>query len=159
MCAIVDASVASRFFRDPIDPELEPLWEWITSRRGVLVAGGRLLDELYMVGDAARALRNWERAELARFEPRDEVEAETRQIANRCRSNDAHVIALARLSGARRLCSEDRRLHADFGDPELINNPRGRVYQNKEHAHLLTHDGQCPLNAPAADNRRRRPRR
>ncbi len=124
------------------------------------MAGGRLLDELYKVGDAARALRNWERAELARFIPRDEVEAETSEVADYCRSNDAHVIALARLSGARRLCSADQLLHADFGDPELVNNPRGRVYQYKSQArNLLTHDGQCPLNAPAANARRGHRRR
>ena len=159
MCVIVDANVASRFFSDPVDPELQPLWDWIASGRGLLVAGGRLLEELFEVGDARRLLRNWERAKLARFIPSDEVEAETTLVEGECASNDAHVIALARLSGARRLCSNDRLLHQDFGNLALINNPRGRVYQNRTHTRLLNHDGPCPLDAPGANIRRGRRRR
>ena len=69
MCAIVDANVASRFFSDPVDPELQPLWEWIAGGQGVLVAGGQLLEELSKVGEASRVLRNWERVKLAQFIP------------------------------------------------------------------------------------------
>ena len=159
MCLILDANVASRFFSDPVDPELEPLWEWIASGQGVLVAGGRLLNELSDVGDARRVLRNWERVRLARFISNDEIEVEERRVEGHCASNDAHVIALARVSGARRLCSEDQLLHQDFGNPDLINNPRGRIYQNRSHRHLLTHDGRCPLDAPASNTRRSRRRR
>ena len=148
MCAIVDANVASRFFSDPVDPELQPLWEWIVGGRGVLVAGGQLLDELFELGDARRLLRNWERAKLARFIPSDEVEAETTLVEGGCASNDAHVIALARLSGARRLCSDDRLLHRDFRNPDLISNPRGRIYQNRSHADLLTHDADAHSTHP-----------
>ena len=150
MCAIVDANVASRFFSDPVDPELRPLWEWIAEGRGVLVAGGQLLEELSKVGEASRLLRNWERAKLAQFIPAADVEAETPLVERQCISNDAHVIALARISGARRLCSSDRRLHQDFRNANLINNPRGRIYQNASHSHLLSHEGQCPLGAPAS---------
>lgn len=155
MCAIVDANAASRFFSDPVDPELEPLWKWIESGGGVLVAGGRLLDELSKVGDARRLLRNWERLKLAHFIPATDVEVEAAIVEDQCVSNDAHVIALARLSGARRLCSKDRLLHRDFRNPALINNPRGRVYQNRSHAEdLLNHEGACPLDAPHVERRR-----
>lgn len=145
MCAIVDADVAHRFFGDPVDEELRPLWEWIASGSGVLVAGGRQLDELYRVGSAARALRNWERTRRARFVPRDAVEAETGNLArtNLCASNDHHVIALARVSGARLLCSQDKDLHTDFRNRELINDPRGAVYQYATQTHLLQHSRSC----------------
>lgn len=159
MCAIVDANAASRFFREPVDDELKPLWEWISNGRGVLVAGGLLLDELSKIGEASRVLRNWERVKLAHFVPAGDVEAETARVEGACVSNDAHVIALARLSGARRLCSSDQRLHEDFGNPDLINSPRGYVYQNRRHIDLLTHDSPCPLDAPRAQTRRRRRRR
>ena len=139
MCAIVDANMASRFFGDPVDEDLRPLWDWIARGRGALVAGGRNLDEMSCVGDASRALRNWERAGRAWFAPREEVEAETRLVEPRCRSNDPHVIALARVSGARLLCTEDKksRLMRDFRNAKLVNKPRGKVYQNTNHAHLL----------------------
>lgn len=155
MCAIVDANAGSRFFSDPVDPELQPLWEWIASGRGILVAGGQLLEELSEIGDARRLLRNWERLKLAHFIPNEDVEAESAVIEAQCVSNDAHVIALARLSGARRLCSSDRQLHQDFVNPDLINNPRGRVYQYRSQAaNLLNHEGSCPLDAPRAERRR-----
>ena len=147
MCAIVDANMASRFFGDPVDEDLRPLWDWIARGRGALVAGGRNLDELSRVGDASRALRNWERAGRAWFAPREEVEAETRLVEPQCRSDDPHAIALARVSGARLLCSKDELLHADFRNRELIADPRGSVYQSASHAHLLQHSKGCPFRA------------
>lgn len=148
MCAIVDANLASHFFGDPVDEELRPFWNWIARGRGALVAGGRNLDELSRVGDASRALRNWERAGRAWFAPHEEVEAETRRVTNQCRSDDPHVIALARVSGARLLCSEDKRLHADFDNRDLINNPRGKVYQDSSHAHLLRSNASWHRHCP-----------
>lgn len=44
------------------------------------------------------------------------------------KSNDRHVILLAIASGARLLYSKDKDLHADSGSPNVIDNPRGRVY-------------------------------
>jgi len=54
-----------------------------------------------------------------------------------CKSNDAHVIALARAAKARVLVSDDRDLFRDFKNPRLLNNPRGKVYQRRQHAKLL----------------------
>lgn len=45
-----------------------------------------------------------------------------------CQSDDTHIIALAQISGARLLFSNDKALHQDFKNKELINNPRGKVY-------------------------------
>jgi len=146
MCAIVDASVASLFFNDPVDPELAPLWSWINQRQGGLAIGGKLLaDEYEKVASAIRAVRNWERAGLAHIIPDSDIESEREAIEDQCVSNDAHIVALARVSGARILCSSDRPLHQDFRDPGLINAPRGSVYQNTGHQHLLDHHGKCPL--------------
>lgn len=145
MCAIVDANMASRFFGDPVDEGLRPLWDWISKGRGVLVVGGQLFKELDRVGDARRVLREWERTGRARTAPHNKVEQETRRLkrANErtklYRSNDPHVIALARVSGARLLCTEDKnsKLMRDFRNAKLVNKPRGKVYRNASHAHLL----------------------
>ena len=152
MCAIVDNNVRDRFFRQPVDSELQPLWKWIDDGRAVLVVGGRLLTELFDSQHAADAIQTWERAGRAVIIDMDEVNDETeRLIRDRaCSSDDEHIIALARVSGARRLCSSDRLLHQDFRNPDLISNPRGRIYQTASHRHLLSHDGNCPLHAPAA---------
>ena len=49
-----------------------------------------------------------------------------------CVSDDEHVIALAQVSGARLLFSNDAELHKDFKSKELIVQPRGKVYSTKE---------------------------
>ena len=127
----------------------------------MLVVGGRLREELYRSATAGRAIQEWIRTRRA-VDTEDlrpgEVEFETLALeaAGACRSNDEHVIALARVSGARLLCSKDQLLHQDFRNRELVSNPRGRVYQTSDHTHLLMHEGQCPLGAPNARGRERR---
>ena len=59
-----------------------------------------------------------------------EIDNETRALETvaSCRSNDPHVIALAQISGARFLCSDNQALQQDFKDRTLIGNPGGTVY-------------------------------
>ena len=114
---------------------------------------GRLRDELEAIGRAAEQIRIWAQAGLVGLVPNEEVEAETASVAGTglCVSDDEHVIALARASGARLLCSDDQLLHADFRNRELISGPRGAVYQNANHTHLLRHRQGCRFKAPADD--------
>ena len=142
MCVIVDANMASRFFA--LDAELLPLWKWIDSGKAALVVGGKLTAELYKVNSARDQIQEWLRAGLAYQADKGEVEAEEAAIARRCVSNDAHVIALARVSRAQLLCSSDRALHRDFRNTDLVNDPRGSVYQNSGHVSRLRHRGRCP---------------
>ena len=146
MCAIVDANMASRFFA--LDPDLLPLWKWINDGEGRLAVGGQLTIELNRVAEAGAQLRSWLQAGLAFQEDAAKLEAEQEEITGQCSSNDPHVIALARVSRARILCSSDRKLHADFRNRALINNPRGSIYQSAQHAdHVLRHQGRCPLKS------------
>ena len=73
-----------------------------------------------------------------------EIEAEIRWIKKqklpkkmKPKSNDLHVIALARISGARLLYSDDKKLRKDFKNKHLVNSPRGKVYSKEDHQHLL----------------------
>ena len=52
-------------------------------------------------------------------------------------SNDDHILALARASGARLLFSRDADLAQDFKNRIFLNEPRGSVYKKRAHAHLL----------------------
>jgi hypothetical protein len=65
------------------------------------------------------------------------VDVKTNEVAQQCVSDDPHIIALALESGARFLCSLDQDLHTDFTNPQLVNAPRGHVYQNVAHEHLI----------------------
>ena len=60
--------------------------------------------------------------------------------------------ALAKISGARLLYSNDKDLHQDFKDKNLIDNPRGRVYSTLEsknfsvsHSRLLKKRDLCRI--------------
>ena len=45
-----------------------------------------------------------------------------------CESDDPHIIALAQISGARLLYTNDLALQRDFRKRDLIADPRGKVY-------------------------------
>ena len=71
--------------------------------------------------------------------PKQTVEKETQYLIqkNACISNDCHIIALARASGARLLCSDDVKLGEDFKNKKWIDKPRGKIYKNATHNKLL----------------------
>ena len=83
----------------------------------------------------------------------ERVDAETAIIKQQglCRSDDPHVIALAKISGARLLCTSDEDLHADFKNPEIVNNPRGSIYQDQSHAPLIKKHCKGHSRKPAHD--------
>ena len=77
-------------------------------------------------------------------------------IVYNLQSNDAHVIALAQLSGARLLYTNDGDLQKDFRNKNLVDNPEGKVYSteaeknpNKEfrpaHKRLLGRNDLCRI--------------
>ena len=54
--------------------------------------------------------------------------AEALRRNNICTSNDEHVIALALVSGARLLYTNDKALIEDFKNRDIVAGPRGRIY-------------------------------
>ncbi|MFN0147596.1 MAG: hypothetical protein ACKVT1_13870 [Dehalococcoidia bacterium] len=142
----MDANQRDAFFGQPPKPEYVPAVAWITQRRGRLVYGGRLRVELAKKQGAARILAEWVKSGLAVEYSDEVVQAEEQTvIAIGIRSDDEHVLALARLSGARLIATEDEDLIADTTDKRLLDKPRGRIYQRAEHEHLLNHSRSCGL--------------
>ena len=152
MCAILDTSVVHKVFGENRPEAGEAFFNWINSEKGSLVAGGKLLEEL----DGTIAFRDWRsqaiRAGRIRLVEDKDVEDKTEILTREeaCRSNDQHVIALAQVSGARLLYSDDGNLHADFKNDRLIGHPRGVVYSTKSsgnftraHRRLLGRTGIC----------------
>jgi hypothetical protein len=141
MCVIVDTNVISQVLFDTSDPRFEPLRDGLYGARRPLqlVFGGRLNEEYQRNGRVRRMILNLARAGRAKRLPDEEVDAETRSLAEACvcQSDDPHVIALARLSRARILVSLDEDLRSDFKDHRLVNNPRGKVYTKAAHRGLL----------------------
>lgn len=133
MCAILDADVAGEVFGKDRSGAGLKFFEWIDEGPGRLVLGGHLREEL----EKTRA-REWVRQALLAGRVRDvsdnEVNTRTDVLRNgeECISNDPHVIALAQVSRARLLYTDDGRLQVDFKNKKLIDNPRGRVYSTRE---------------------------
>jgi len=141
MCLIVDVNVAHRILLAENDADFLEVRRRLlaTSGRYVrLVYGGKLRDEYLQNGSIKRAVAALDRAVRTRVVPDDKISAEVAAIRglNLCVSDDEHIIGLARASGVRVLCSGDQDLHADFGNIQLLS-PRGRIYQNPSHVHLL----------------------
>ena len=66
----------------------------------------------------------------------DDVDVETDAIRSQgiCRSDDEHVLALARVSGARLLFTNDRDLQEDFRNRQIIAGTRGRIYTTVDYS-------------------------
>lgn len=152
MCAILDANVAGQVFGAARPTAGDAFFRWIHEGRGRLVVGGRLLQEL----DRNGAFKEWRRQALLAgriMHLNDEaVDGRTRQLEKEsaCRSDDEHVVAVAQLSGARLLYSNDGDLQSDFRDNALIDQPRGRVYSTRirdnltrTHRRLLANRNLC----------------
>lgn len=139
MEAIVDNSARDEVFGDNRSPAGGFFFRWLNNGNGRLVVGGKLLKEL----SRSEKFKKWFYAALrptvanVRRISKQDVDRETEvlQSLGGCRSDDEHVLALARVSGARLLFTNDRDLQEDFRDPSLINSGsgRGRVYTTRRH--------------------------
>ena len=108
---------AASGFRRAIDNGTVPL----------VVGGTKLVRELEntQVRRWVRELTNAGR--LTRVDD-SKVDSLAEQLDQLCNSNDSHIIALAQISGARLLYTNDQALTRDFRNSDLVNNPRGKVY-------------------------------
>ena len=149
---IIDNDVRDEVFGDAESAAGSYMLDWLTTGPGRLVVGGKLRREL---GDS-RAFGTWLRTALRVGRVVDvgdsAVDAESEALERRgvCRSNDFHVLALARKSKARLLFTNDRRLQQDFRDPRIVARPRGIVYTTRNgtaitavHRHLLSRADIC----------------
>ena len=133
MCAIIDTNVGHEVFGNNQSPAGKFFLNWLLNKGGAkLAVGGKLWAELNsyrkfqpLFADLLR------RSKVVKCDD-DSVNAEAALIDDVCRSNDSHVIALARVSGARLLYSNDLNLHKDFKNPRIINKPKGRIYSTRE---------------------------
>lgn len=130
MCAIVDANVAYQVFGDDRPPAGERFFDWLSSRRGQLVIGGKLRAELGRDERFVLWLKSAIRFGRARSVPDEEVDDRASELRSEgvCTSDDEHVLALALVSGARLLYTNDTALIGDFKNRSIVAAPRGKVY-------------------------------
>ena len=165
MCAIVDVNNCHKIFGDPEQrtPAGCYFFDWLEGSTGRLMLGGtKFNSEIEKVGHYIRWLKTAIRTGHAHRLKDDLVDTAEQELAavNVCKSDDLHLIALARIGGARLLFSEDPRLHEDFGNPRIIANPRGKVYSTRfdhevseEHRRLLDQRYRSDMCAPNCQHR------
>ena len=115
-----------------------------------MALGGRLLKELAGGDDqrGAESFRRWLRTAGAKgltFVPEGDVDGHTEILKTAvdehgqklCRSDDPHVLALARVSGARLLFANDGRLIQDFQNNDILRRPPGKVYPPTDYHRFL----------------------
>ena len=155
MCAIVDANVVHQVFGDDRPEAGKRFLEWIENGRGLLVVGGKLYAELLQ---SSEGFRKWapEALRLGSMvrENATVVDEREKEIYDDglCSSDDSHVLALAQVSGARLLYSNDSALQKDFTNHTLINQPRGKIYStrvntsfSRSHRNLLDRQDLCSM--------------
>ena len=125
MCAIIDANVAHEAFGQNPPPAGTGFRRWVEGK-GRLVWGGKLRMEL----SRDRNFRQWAQSAVLsgklRSERDDDVNQRTEEMERQraYESDDPHILALAHISGARLLYSNDQPLHRDFKNPALLDPPR-----------------------------------
>lgn len=145
MCLIIDANAVSLALDPDGDNDFTPVWKALVSRRARAVYGGKLAREYLKVAKLCDLIRRFDQIGVFRQIATSKVNAETAKVKTEacCVSDDEHIIALARVSGVRLLCSHDKALHDDFTNPKILR-PRGSVYQNPSHAALIQKHCQKP---------------
>ena len=155
MCAIIDSNVRDELVKKNPSAIGLHFRKWLSDRKGKLVVGGKLLEEL----QESTAVKQWIASRIQagivdHIEDR-EVDIKADEIKGQCRSNDPHIVALARVSGARLLYTADRDLMGDFRNKNLLGGRvRGRIYNanvdrntlSKTHKSLLNRVDLCVSN-------------
>lgn len=156
MCAIIDANVVHQLIGTGQHDPGSRFLDRIDSGHLLLMIGGKLRKELLRT-----SIRDWLRQALLAGNARscDDAEVDRRTVEIRssgvCRSDDPHVIALAQISRARLLYTNDRDLQQDFNNKQLVDNPRGKVYTtlkyqvfHESHRNLLNRTDLCAGERP-----------
>ncbi|MXW01828.1 MAG: hypothetical protein F4X59_12820 [Holophagales bacterium] len=126
------------FLADPPNVDALPIHRWL-GRGGLIVysTGSKFSSELKK--RARERLRTLAQAGRARLVPAEELEKDERALkkGGEMKSNDPHILALARASGARLVYTGDGKLIADFKNKRLIDGPRGKIYTGASNVRLL----------------------
>ena len=140
MCLIIDANCAAETLCANPNEEFAPIIEAIMRKKAVIVIGGsKQRAEYQKLASVWRFIVALDRAGRALTVSTATVDKRQQELeaSGLLLSDDPHIVALAQVSGARLLCSKDQNLHKDFLSKELIDKPRGKVYQNKSHTPLI----------------------
>lgn len=140
MCVILDVNNIGKF-NEPADEDMKPVWNWLDRQNGkIAYASTKKFEEEWERGGGIQLRRELQRRNKLKEIPAQDVQEKADELQDRIESDDPHIIALAVIAEVKVLVSNDRRLHEDFKNRNLVG---GKVYQTKSHSRLLTKDT-CP---------------
>ena len=146
MCIILDASMFGRFNKrdkGKQDRDMEPVWNWLDEEHGKIVYSntGKFRKEWLKGGMKAKMMVLNRTGKLKLVSAQDVQEkVDALEQTGILRSDDPHIIALARIAKVKVLVSNDKTLNADFRNRNLVG---GKVYHTEADSNLLTKDT-CP---------------
>lgn len=134
MCIIIDANEVKKLL-DVNNDDMEQVRIWL-SKSGKIVysISGNSRQERELYRYFPHRFLEYSRANKLIRVNHSDVEEEIKNLP-KLKSNDPHIVALARLKNVKVLVSGDKKLHNDF--KKIAG---GGVYQRKKHKHLLTPD-------------------
>ncbi len=138
MCMILDINMWPDFFNKTI--AMQSVHKWLEKKNGKLVYSNHELFQKELTQNQRTALQEYSRKGQARLVPKKQVEQKITSLRadNTFKSNDIHILGLAKAVRVKVLCTKDKDLHYDF--KHILH---GHIYQNASHQHLLTKDT-CP---------------
>lgn len=138
MCIIIDNCVVVNVLLER-NTKYCHILKALFDRKNKLIIGGLLKDEYLRNNNIRQIIKQLDQSGISKIIPKSEIEHEKQLVedSGHCISNDTHIIALARVGGARVLCSDDAKLQADFKNPSLISAPRGKIYKNARHKKIV----------------------
>jgi hypothetical protein len=138
---IVDACVVSHLSNRT--PDGQPILKWLlnSKEKSGMIVGGWLTAELHKAGIGNLLVLLKQTARLHEIEETALKKDESILRASKTfKSNDVHVLALARVSRARLVFTTDGKLGVDLKNKKLVPQ-RISIYKNASHSHLIRNCG------------------
>ena len=135
---IIDANVLGTFLGDPEDEDCMPIYRWMKNGGKIIYSSGGKFDNETSSSAKGKLfeLTGKGSAIFVRAERFASIEANV-EARGYCKSNDFHILALAKFTGTRVLYTRDKNLIQDFKNKDVVAGPRGRIYSGKANASLL----------------------
>ena len=128
MCIIVDANRLGAFLSDPVNEDAAPVRRWLERRGGrrVYSTGGAFEQEVER--HVRKKLLDYVRAGRASLIPAEQYADDEHALRDHpdLRSDDPHVLALARSTGVRLLYTARRRPDRRLQEQEVRRRPEGQ---------------------------------
>ena len=147
MCVIIDANQFGDFAAPNTNQSskdgMERLHKWILTRGKVVYPEfGQYAEEIASNSKVVRVLKRYKRISRVTVPHRSELDNAIKEFKKKnIKSNDAHILAVAKASHATLLCTKDRDLMDDFRD--FISD--GKIYPNNARAQRRMLDkNTCP---------------